>query len=198
MLFSLIDEWFESPQRLFNCFIWLKCGQTLWGIVTHWPVVEAKKKKILSKEKMFTSVQGFPSEIIFTSNSSVQAGAGFIFYRTLLLIPDPYGEWELICLQTPTQRQMSGLKKQPAFLLVRSDGAPVAWLNAVTPTLTGLPHRVFLNLPQLTSHRMDKWIDCKKMAEEIQLQAWKWMSFPPRWLLAPPPPPSSSKSNWLE
>lgn len=130
-------------------------------------------------------------------NGSIQAGAGSFFF------PDtPVDSWPVrgvqartyLRLQTPTQRQMSGLRKQPAFLLVRSDGAPAAWLNAATPVLAAPPHRAFLNSSLLTSHCTDKWIDSGKMAEEIQPRAWKWLTFP----LHPPPPPPHNKSNWLE
>lgn len=143
--------------------------------------------KSILKEKKNVS---FNPRISFWDNihsGFIQAGAGFFFP------PDtPVDSWPVrgvqartyLRLQTPTQRQMSGLRKQPAFLLVRSDGAPAAWLNAATPILAAPPHRAFLNFSLLTSRCTDKWIDSGKMAEEIQPRAWKWLTFP----LYPPPP----------
>lgn len=132
-------------------------------------------------------IQGFLWDNIH--NGFIQAGAGSFF---------PGHSWPIrgvqartyLRLQTPTQRQMSGLRKQPAFLLVRSDRAPAAWLNAATPILAAPPHRAFLNFSLLTSRCTDKWIDSGKMAEEIQPWAWKWLTFPLQ--------PLHNKSNWLE
>lgn len=129
-------------------------------------------------KEMCTPTLGFLSEIMFMRRAP--------FRRRLDSFLTGHSCWFLtvwrvrtyLCLQTPAQRQMSGLRKRPAFLLVRSEGVPAAWLNDVTHTLATLPHRAFLNLPQLTSQRTDKWIDCIKMAEEIQTQDWKWMVFP--------------------
>lgn len=148
-------------------FIWFKCGPTLgcWGIVSHWPVVETK---LFSKKKKCLSIQGFLSEIIFITASFRQGLASFFHGHSVDSWPVRGVQARTyLRLQTPTQRQMSGLRKQPAFLLARSDGAPAAWLNAATPILAAPPHRAFLNCSLLTSRCMDKWIDSGKMAEEI-------------------------------
>lgn len=135
-------------------------------------------------------------------NGFIQAGPGFLFSRTLLLIPDPYVECkrELISVSRPRHSgrcQVWG--SSLPFLLVRSDGAPAAWLNAATPILAAPPHRAFLNFSLLTSHHTDKWINSVKMAEEIQPRAWKWLAFSLQWpppILTPTLPPN--KSHWLE
>lgn len=102
--------------------------------------------KTICKERKSLSVQGFLSEIIFIRASS----RGWIhFLQDTPVDSRPVCRVQAgtyLCLQTPTQRQMSGLRKQPAFLLVWSEGAPAAWLNAATPILTALPHRAFSEL----------------------------------------------------
>lgn len=141
----------------------------------------------------------FPSEMMFTSNSSVQAGAGFIFYRTLLLIPDPCGEWELISVSRPQhsgrcQVWGSSLPFYGWDLTALRLRDWMLWLSPSPVSHTG--H--FWTSPQLTSHRTDKWIDCIKMAEEIQPQAWKWMTFPPHRPLAPTPRPTTTITQQIK
>lgn len=116
------------------------------------------------------------------------------FYGTLLLIPDPYGRVRTyLRLQTPTQRQMSGLRKQLVFYLfiyLFSSWCDLTalrlpdWMPWLPPSPVSHTGR-FWTLPQLTSQRTDKWIDRVKMAEEVAATGLKMADVSS----SPPPPP---------
>lgn len=151
--------------------------------------------KTICKEKKKVP---FNPRISFWDNihKGLHSGRGFIFYRTLLLIPDPCEECKRELISVSRLRHSGRYQ-------VWGSSLPFYWcdqralrlrdwmLRLPSSPLSHTGH--FLNFSLLTSHRADKWIDSIKMAEGIELLDWKCLTFP---LHQPTPPPS--KSNWLE
>lgn len=193
LIFSIFINW--NVGRLLSC----------WGIVTHRPVVEGKKE-ILIKGGGNEHLNPRIYFVLFfwdIHQQQLRSGRRRIHFST------GRSCWFLTRMESenlspsPDPDTAADVRSEEAasifffLLLLRSDGAPAAWLNAVTPTFAALPRRPsFWTLPRLTSQRTDKWIDRVKMAEEVQPQAWKWLTFPPPH--HHPPPPPTSKSNWVE
>lgn len=178
----------------FSNLIWFKCGPTLgcWGTVTHWPAVEtklfAKKKKVPFNPRIsfWDNIhKGFIQRLdsFFTGHSCWFPTRVWSASGNLSLSPDSntaadVRSEEAACLFIGVIR---GRSVRLRDWMLRLPSSPLSHTGH------------FLNLSLLTSHRADKWIDSIKIAEGIQLQDWKCLTFP---LHRPTPPPS--KSNWLE